>query len=85
MIYQIKEIFFFLSVDRSVIVIKFELRILKFKTDFFHFYFLNMDISFNIQVTEMNFLTEVNSIHMEGTMSHIFDKGLSFVFIVKNG
>ena len=80
-----KREYFSLSFDSSVIVIKFELIILKFKTDFFHFYFLNMNISFDIQVTEMNFLTEVNSIHMEGTMSHIFDIGLSFVFIVKNG
>ena len=33
----------YFSFDRSVIVIKF-----KFKTDYFHFYFLNIDISFNI-------------------------------------
>ena len=39
-----KREYFSLSVDRSVIVIKFELRIFEFKTDFFHFYFLNMDI-----------------------------------------
>ena len=79
-----KRRYFSLSSDRNVIVIKFELIIFKFKTDFFHFYFLNMDISVNIQVTEMKFLTKVNSIQMEGTVSHIYYIGLSFVFIVKN-
>ena len=33
--------YFFLSIDRSVIVIAFDLRFFRFKTDFFHFYFLN--------------------------------------------
>ena len=40
--------YFSLSFDRSVIVMKFDLRFFKFKTDYFHFYFLNIDISFNI-------------------------------------
>ena len=40
--------YFSLSFNRSVIVIQFYLRFFKFKTDYFHFYFLNIDISFNI-------------------------------------
>ena len=39
--------YFSLSFDRSVIVITFDW-FLKFKTDYFHFYFLNIDISLNI-------------------------------------
>ena len=40
--------YFSSSFDRSLIEIKSDLRFLKFKNDFFHFYFLNMDISFDI-------------------------------------
>ena len=76
-----KREYFSLSFDSSFIVIKFDLIFFKFKTDFFHFYFLNIDISFNIQVTEMKFCTGVNNIHIEGTVSQIFDIGLSFYFI----
>ena len=43
-----KREYFSLSFYRSVVVIIFNVIFLKFKTDFFHFYFLNMDISFNI-------------------------------------
>ena len=43
-----KRIYFSLSFDISVIEIKLNLRFKKFKTNFFHFYFLNMDISFDI-------------------------------------
>ena len=77
--------YFSVSFDSSFIVIKFDLIFKKIKTDFFHFYFLNMDISFNIQVTEMKLCTGVKNIHMEGTVSQIFDIGLSFDFILKNG
>ena len=44
----------------------------------FHFYFLNMDISANIIVTEIKFSTEINNIHTQGTVSQIFYLGLSF-------
>ena len=73
------------SIDRCVIEIQLYLRFLKSKTDFLHFYFLNMDISFDIQVTEMKSLTGVKTIHMEETVSPILDLGLSFDFIKKNG
>ena len=43
-----KQGYFSLCVDRSVIVIKFDLRFFNFKTDYFPFYFLNIDSAFNI-------------------------------------
>ena len=43
------------------------------KTDFFNFYFLNMDISCDILVTEMKSLTRLKNIPMEGIVSQIFD------------
>ena len=42
-----------------------------------------MDISFNIQVMVMNFFYSGQNIHREGSMSQIFDIGLSFDFIQK--
>ena len=44
-----------------------------------------MDISFNIEVTEMKFCTGVKNIHTEGTVSQIFDIWLSLDFIKKTG
>ena len=44
-----------------------------------------MDISFDIEVTEAKSLTGVKNIQMEGTVSQIFDSGLAFDFIKKNG
>ena len=76
-----KREYFSLSFDISVIVIKFDLIFVKFKFDFFHFYFLNMDISFNMQVTEMKSSTGVRNIHVEGTVSQICDIWLSFNYI----
>ena len=52
---------------------------------FFHFYFLNKDISFVIQNKQMRFSTDVKHFHVEGTVPQIFDLGLSFYFISKNG
>ena len=43
-----KRRYFSISFDISVIEIKYNLRFKTFKTDFFHFYFVNMDISFYI-------------------------------------
>ena len=42
-----------------------------------------MEISANIIVTEIKFSTEINNIHMQGTMSQIFYLGLSFFFYIK--
>ena len=44
-----------------------------------------MEISAYIIVTEITFSTEINNIHMEGTVSQIFDLGLSSYFISNNG
>ena len=64
--------YFSRSFDISVLAIKFDLRFFKFKFDFFHFYFFNMDFSFGIQVTGLTFLTDIQNIHMERTVSQIF-------------
>ena len=45
------------------------------------FYFLNMDISPDIIVTDITFSEEINKIHMEGTVSQIFYLGPSSDFI----
>ena len=50
-----KRAYFSLSFDSSVIVIRFGLRFKKIKINFFHFYFFNIDISFNIEVTDLQF------------------------------
>ena len=50
---------------------------------FLHFYFLNMDISFDIQVTEMTSLAGVKNIKMEGKVSQNFNLGLGFDFMKK--
>ena len=70
--------YFSSSFDRSVIEFKFDVR---FKTVLFHFYFFNMNISLAVYGTEMKFLTGVENIHTEGTVSQILDSGLSLDFI----
>ena len=55
------------------------------KNIFFHFYFLNKDISLNIYDKNLKLLTGVKHIHMEGTVSQILYSGRSFYFISKNG
>ena len=52
---------------------------------FFHFYFLDMDISLNIYTLVIKFYTGVLIIPLEGTMSQIFNLGLGFYFMTKNG
>ena len=52
---------------------------------FFHFYFLNMDISLNIYTLVIQFYTEILNIPLEGTVSQIFDLGPGFYFMTKNG
>ena len=42
-----------------------------------------MDISLDIKVTYIRFSAYVQNIHMEGTVSQIFDLGFSFCFILK--
>ena len=46
----------------------------KIKDLFFHFYFLNMYILLNNELLVMKFCTDVKNIHMEGTVSQIFNR-----------
>ena len=52
---------------------------------FFHFYFLNMDISLKIYTLVIKCYTGVLNISLEGTVSQIFHSGLGFYFMTKNG
>ena len=52
---------------------------------FFYFYFFNMDISLRICFPGMKFCKVGHKVLLEGTVSHIFDLGLSFYFMLKNG
>ena len=49
-----------------------------------HFFFWNIDISPDIEVTELKFVTIVKNIPMEGPVSYFFHLGLSFYFMSKN-
>ena len=51
---------------------------------FFHFYFLNMDISLNIYTLVMKFYTGALNIPLEGSVSQIFYLGPGFYFMNKN-
>ena len=55
------------------------------KKHFLNFYFLNKDFPLNIEVNVLKFSIDVKNILMEGTVSQIFDLGLRFCFISKNG
>ena len=52
---------------------------------FFHFYFLNMDISLNIYTLVIQFYTGVLDIPLEGSVSQNCYLGPSFYFMTKNG
>ena len=51
----------------------------------FKTYFLNTDISLIFEVSDLTFLTGVDNLHMQGTVSQITDSGPSFHFMSKNG
>ena len=51
---------------------KFDLKKEQILNHFFHFYFLNSDISLVIEVTIIKFYTDVKNIHTEGIVSHFF-------------
>ena len=52
---------------------------------FFHFYFLNMDSSVTIYITELKFSVWILKVLLEGSVSHFFYLGPSFHFMTKNG
>ena len=53
----------------------------KFEKSFFSLYFFNKDISFDIPWKFLKFGIHVNEGYMEGSVSQIFDLGVSFCFI----
>ena len=55
------------------------------KKHIFHFYILNKDFSLNIEVNVLKSFTDVKNILIEGSVSQIFNLGLSFCFMSKNG
>ena len=77
--------YFSLSNDINYVVVTSILIKLLILNLFSHFYFLNMDISLNIQTLAIKFYTGVLNIPLEGSVSQIFYLGLSFYFMIKNG
>ena len=55
------------------------------KKDFFFLLFLIVHISTNFALDGLKFCMHFINIHVEGTVSQIFDLGLSFCFMSKNG
>ena len=51
------------------------------KTNIFHVYFLNMDISLIITLTSLKMCMCIAEICMEGSVSQKLDLGLSFCFV----
>ena len=47
----------------------------------FNFYFFNYDNKLNNIVRSTKFAMLIDNIHMEGTLSHIFEIGLTFYFM----
>ena len=63
---------------------------MKYKNDkskkyFFYKIFLNFHFSVTIAYKDFKFCLLSHHIHSEGTVSQIFDLGLSFYFMSKNG
>ena len=47
--------------------------------------FLIQDFSLNVTLIFSKIYMHINNIHLEGTVSQIFDIGHSFIFMTKNG
>ena len=77
--------YFSLSDDISLILINWKLKNLLIKSRFFHFYFLNSDISVNIKVINIKFSVRFLKVRPEGCVAQIFYLGLDFNFMSKNG
>ena len=60
---------------------KFDLKKNLNKNLFFHFNFLNINISLIMKLPVLKVYTDVKNTRMEGTVSQIFYLGLSFYFI----
>ena len=77
--YIIKE-FFPLSNDIYGVLIGRELRKLFIKNLFFHFNFLNLDISLTIHTIHLRFSVCIHKVILQGSVSRIFDSGPSFYY-----
>ena len=77
--------YIFAYLTMSMTMINLILRKLLILSQFFYFYFLNMDISLGICFPGMKFCIVGHKVLLEGTVSQIFDLGLSFYFMLKNG
>ena len=78
-------LYFFISFDINNIHIILDSRKVWILNLFYHFYFLNMDISLNIEVSIIKFATGIDKNHMQGTLSQIYYLGLGFYFMANNG
>ena len=55
----------------------------EFKNRFFHFYFLNIDISVTIYASHLKYSVSGPKVLLEGSMSQTFVLGLSFDLMPK--
>ena len=83
--YQLKAVIVFYLMIWHICPLDFNDRNSVFKTSFFHFYFLIQDYSTTILYINMIPCKHVDNIYMKGTVSQIFNLGLSSNFISKNG
>ena len=65
--------------------IRYIFRKIEIKILFFYFYFLKRDFSFTIMSSALRLIELVDNIHLEGTMSQIFDLGPTFFLCQKTG
>ena len=56
--------------------------LMNLENDFFHFYFSNRDFLFTINSSCTKLFLEIKNIHMQGSMSHNFDLGFCYFFMM---
>ena len=84
--YTSKEGYFFLpSLNTNTDVICFIFQKIEIKFLFFHFYFFNPDLKLTIVFTTLQLCSLIENVHLEGTVSQIFNLGPSFCFMSKTG
>ena len=72
---------FLLSIDLQVSLKGRKLRTLRIYNDFFHFYFLNIDISLTIYVIDLKFSVCILKVLLQGRVSQFFYLGPGFHLI----
>ena len=80
-----ERVYFSLFSEVYIILIGQHVRELGISVYFFHFYFLNNDISITIYAIEMNFSVCISNVLPEGSVSQIFYLGPSYYFMSKIG